>query len=313
MVIRLTFLFIFFVVFVFSAEQKILAVINGTNIISSYDLERYKTIVKVINPMYKKSDSQILDEMIDNTLIVNMYYETSKRQPNLPTISSLEIQNILKRLEQQNKYKEGYVVKELKKHGISKHYVYKFAKNVIIIDMLTQQFMQSHLDISNEELYENLELKMRNFQSSKYTLSEIYISFYSHSEDKAKKIINKVYKQLKRGANFYDLAAQKSEAIRIKRFKDTISLYNYQFPDEINAVIDNTPKGKFTKPIKMSDGYRIYLVHDKQAAKGYDMKEKDLMEAQREVQRSYFELHKQKAMSDFLQELRGNAYIEKHQ
>ncbi len=313
MVIRLVFLLFFSVSVIFSVEQKILVVINGTNIISSYDFERYKTIMKVINPKYKKSDKKILDEMINSTLIVNMYIETSKRQPNLPTISTLEVQNILKRLEEQNNYKEGYIVKELKKRGISKHHIYKFAKNFIIIDMLTQQFMQSHLNINNEELYENFELKMRNLSSSRYTLSEIYISFYSHSESEAEKLINEIYVQLNKGGNFSKLEAKKSETIRIKRFKDKISLYSYQFPDEINNVISSTPKGHFTKPIKMNDGYRIYFVHNKQDAQGYETDEKEIMEIQKDVQRSYFELHRQKAMSDFLQELRNNAYIEKHQ
>ncbi len=118
---------------------------------------------------------------------------------------------------------------------------------------------------------------------------------------KAWKKINKIYKKLRRGAGFEQMALQYSEDPSVKENKGHlgwINVFHTVYPFESAAY--RTPKGHFSKPFRTRYGYHIVKVNDErpavyrvQVAQIMLIKGKDPESARKRIRQIYEQLRKE--------------------
>ncbi len=97
--------------------------------------------------------------------------------------------------------------------------------------------------------------------------SHILVKVKDNNEDEAKKKINEIYKELKNGANFEQLAREKSDD-GTSRFGGDLGWFSKGLMvPEFERVAFRTPVGKISKPFRTQFGYHVLKVTGKTNSK----------------------------------------------
>lgn len=126
----------------------------------------------------------------------------------------------------------------------------KATVNYSIIDKLKQRV-----------LLNDYKKTLTNSDLERITVRELYIDFKSHSQDKAKKLIDEINSKLKAGAKFNDLVKEyKKDDFNSENNGLIGTIGKGIMPAEFDKVAFSLKVGEISAPVKTKLGYHIILV-----------------------------------------------------
>lgn len=133
----------------------------------------------------------------------------------------------------------------------------KMYKNELLMREYISQKIEPLVAVKDEEIEEILKQSPNLIQRERLTLKEILVKTEKEAEE--------IYQELKKGADFSKLAAEKS--ISQTKTKEGLigTISRGQLPPPLEAVVFALKEGEFSKPIKMDQGFEIiFLVSRKE-------------------------------------------------
>ena len=133
----------------------------------------------------------------------------------------------------------------------------KMYKNELLMREYISQKIEPLVTVKDEEIEEILKQNPNLIPRERLTLKEILVKTEKEAEE--------IYQELKKGADFSKIAAEKS--ISQTKTKEGLigTISRGQLPPPLEAVVFGLKEGEFSKPIKMDQGFEIfYLVSRKE-------------------------------------------------
>jgi parvulin-like peptidyl-prolyl isomerase len=133
----------------------------------------------------------------------------------------------------------------------------KMVKNELLVREYISQKIEPFVTAKNEEVEEILKQNPNLIPKETVTIKEILVKTEKEAEE--------IYQELKKGADFSKIAAEKS--ISQTKTKEGLigTISRGQLPPPLEAVVFSLKEGEFSKPIKMDQGFEIfYLVSRKE-------------------------------------------------
>ncbi len=176
------------------------------------------------------------------------------------------------------------------------------ARGTIVQQMIKTIISENaRLEVSEENLEEFFKNNKGFFtKSSRLRLQQIYFSDLQFNEDSYLEA-NNAYQKLLKGESFDTVAAKGSKsALKIPNSLMTLSkIREYIGPSLMNAA-NQLEEGAFTGPIKVSGGYKIIYLFEKEVAK-----EPDLKQIRNSVLAEYQKRRDDKSLRDYLENLKN--------
>ena len=176
------------------------------------------------------------------------------------------------------------------------------ARGTIVQQMIKTIISENaRLEVSEENLEEFFKNNKGFFtKSSRLRLQQIYFSDLQFNEDSYLEA-NNAYQKLLKGESFDTVAAKGSKsALKIPNSLMTLSkIREYIGPSLMNAA-NQLEEGAFTRPIKVSGGYKIIYLFEKEVAK-----EPDLKQIRNSVLAEYQKRRDDKSLRDYLENLKN--------
>lgn len=133
----------------------------------------------------------------------------------------------------------------------------KMVKNELLVREYISQKIEPLVTVKNEEIEEILKQNPNLIPKETVTIKEILVKTEKEAEE--------IYQELKKGADFSKIAAEKS--ISQTKTKEGLigTISRGQLPPSLEPVVFSLKEGEFSKPIKMDQGFQIfYLVSRKE-------------------------------------------------
>lgn len=258
-------LFFFFLIILFSnhtvfANNKMLAVINDNYVIFDYDLNKEIKFQKILNPK-EKIDTKNLKHLMLNQMIINQIILDDSKKFNI-SVSYAEVNSAIKYIEESNKLAPDSLIKNAQSQGISKEEFYKMLKDVLTVDKMKQTMSFSRAKVSNNEAVTELRRVLSLNGKAEMELYEISISFNNKTQEEAKKEIDIIYDELKKGANFNVLAKKFSESINASEGGEIGWVPEIFLSSETIININTLQLNEYSKPFVSEKSYKIILLKD---------------------------------------------------
>ena len=249
---------------VYSIEQEVIIKKKVDNfIITNLDIKKEIKYIISLNPsLAEKIEKNNLITYAENSLINEKikYIELSKffDTDNVNNIPDIVINNFYKRLGFDN-------LNQFKQYLNSKNLNYNIVLEKLYLEhlwnSLIYQKYNKKVNIDKEKIKNNLKKKIDSQKKiNNFNLSEIIFTVKNKSEldNKYQKISTSI-----EGIGFEDTARLHS-ASESAQFGGTIGwVSENQLSAKIYKIIENLDEGKFTKPIKVPDGYLILYIKEK--------------------------------------------------
>ncbi len=249
---------------VYSIEQEVIIKKKVDNfIITNLDIKKEIKYILSLNPsLDEKIEKNNLITYAENSLINEKikYIELSKffDTDNVKNIPDIVINNFYKRLGFDN-------LNQFKQYLNSRNLDYNIVLEKLYLEhlwnSLIYQKYNKKVNIDKEKIKNNLKKKIDSQKKiNNFNLSEIIFTIKNKSEldNKYQKIATSI-----EGIGFEDTARLHS-ASESAQFGGTIGwVSENQLSAKIYKIIENLDEGKFTKPIKVPDGYLILYIKEK--------------------------------------------------
>ena len=292
------------------AQNKQITVIAkiDNQIITNVDLEkRYQFFVKTSNIAIKLKEEE---KFLKNQLLEKLIEES------LQILNAKKLNIILTDLELEKALDEIALLQGL---SSNKNLKQKFQKEAINYDEYARQIraqllwkktinktVAPRIKITQLEIDEAIEVTRINKYKTSFNLAEIFIPFTNNKEQsEALSLMQKLYKEIKNGADFKNIAQQFSQSS------------SHEFNGEIgwveesslnNIILENIKNIKvndLTKPIKVSNGYYIFKLLGKRSIDS--LEENEITE----IRQLIFQKKLENAAKSYLNNLKMQSYIKK--
>lgn len=243
----------------FAKENFIVAKVNKAAITNIELEDRYQFIIhsaniQVKNKAEKKAIlSQILDKMIDEELIrqdAKKYKITNKDEEVSEAIELLAI-------------KSGSNLDKLKKSFRKNGFLYQNYVNQVSSEILWTKIItnviKARVNVGEFEVKEFLEQQKYNIEFKKYDISEIVIS---NKQKNARILADKLYGELKNGADFKNLVRQFSNGYNANQEGKIGWVYKNDIDPKIYNAIQDLNIAQYSKPVSLGDGLHIFRLND---------------------------------------------------
>jgi peptidyl-prolyl cis-trans isomerase C len=133
----------------------------------------------------------------------------------------------------------------------------KMYRNELLVNEYVTTKIVPFISVTDEEVNEIIKKNPNLVPRGTFTLKEILV--------KSEKEAEEIYQELKKGADFSKIAAEKSIAQSKTNGGLIGTISKGQLPPDLEAVVSNLKEGEFSKPIKTDEGFQIfYLVSRKE-------------------------------------------------
>lgn len=187
---------------------------------------------------------------------------------------------------------EGYTLEEYKR---------KIAEQ-IIIGRLVDQEIKSKIVISEQDIDSYLTQNKEVFQNEGFDISHIFLKTSldkKEIEDKAREI----YKKIKAGESFSDIARQYSEDISARAGGELGFIKKSDLSEEFLSILSNMKVGDISEPFWSKSGIHIIKLNEKREFKNQQ-------EIREFVKKKLFDERLEKQYKQWVKGLREKAYIE---
>lgn len=246
-----------------SGDMRIAAVVND-DVISVYDLGERMRMVTVSSNIQDTPDTrkriagQVLRGLIDEKLQL----QEAKKQSISATDD--EINNALGQLEKQNNMQSGQLEQFLKARGIDRNALVTQLTASIVWAKLVRRKASQSMELSDEEIEENLKRMREHANEPQTRLAEIFLAVDNPAqEEEVKHLAERLTEQMKQGARFSAVAQQFSQSATAAVGGDIGYVRPDQLAPELAKAIGNMKPGELSPPVRTGGGYYLLLVLDR--------------------------------------------------
>jgi len=262
-------------------------------------VEHFSGIVATVNgesiskeDMYQAMYGQIGSPTLDQ-LVVKLLVEQEAKKAGV-SVSDAELQAEIQKLIDEQYGSEDMFAATLQYYGMTREAfedqwrTYLTAQKILKPTVsVSDQDIQAYFEAHHEELN----------QKESVTLRQIVTA----TKDEAAEVL----KELRSGANFADLARQKStDTVSRDNGGELGKIYLGDLPSDVEAVVFALKVGEFSEPVQVDGGFAVFNVTEKTQAR-----EVTLDEVKDKVQELVLEEKIQTALPDWLSQIRSQADI----
>ncbi len=230
--------------------QSIVAIVNDMPI-SSYDVDQRARLIRLMQPdaPVDAVQKEALEQLVSDTLKIQ---EADKKQVK---VSEEDIQQAVQRLENQNQMPAGQLNNELEKAGVS----VSTLKKQLRADLMWLQVLRQHKnevpEISDKMVQNRIQQMKRDLARESFLLAEILV--------KDQQTADAVVAKIRNGARFDEVAKEQSVAKTASKGGFLGWVAADQYVPEVVSVLRQMQPNQLADPIKMADGYRIFVLLDR--------------------------------------------------
>lgn len=238
-------------------------------IISTWDLDQRVGMVLVsagapnTPEMRTRVRDQVLQQLVDEALQL----QEGKRL-NI-SVSADEIRESMEKVASQNNMSLEQIVKAMNSAGVKIDTFQAQIKAEITWAKIVNGMFGSRVNVSDEEVDETLKRMAESANKVQWQVAEIFIAVDSpEQEDQARKNIEQVLDQLRRGAPFPAIARQFSQSASAATGGDIGWITEGELPEELDKVLRSMRTNQISAPIRSAGGYYVLAVRSMRAPKG---------------------------------------------
>lgn len=269
--IILGFLLAIFIVSFAFAEDKVAAKVNGKAI---YESEVNTVIAELLlkngiapssvdfnNPQLIEIKKKILEQLIDREVLAQ--HSKTFTYKGIENDVNKKLDELKSGFKTDKEYKDALQKNNLTENELKE----KIKKNILVKKQLDSY--KSKITVSEQEKKDFYNKNKDKFviKDSVHVKHIVLLTGDKRSDEEAKKLIDKIYSELQKGANFEDLAKKYSEDGSAKMGGDLGYITRGKVVPEFEKVAFETEVGKISKPFKSQFGYHILKVVDKKKGK----------------------------------------------
>jgi peptidyl-prolyl cis-trans isomerase SurA len=247
-------------------ETRIAAVVND-DVISLVDLQQRIRLALVASNLpddpaaRQRVAPQVLRALVDEKLQL----QEAKRL-NV-TVAERDIADEVARIEQQNRLAAGGLDGYLRDRGIDKATMLEQLRALIAWQKLLQRRMAQSISISPEEIDEAM-TRLREAEGQPQSrVAEIFLAVDDpRQEDEVRRFAERLFEQMRQGAEFPALARQFSQSATAAVGGDIGWVTPGQLGGEIGQMMQRLQPGELSPPFRAAGGYYLILLIDRRIA-----------------------------------------------
>lgn len=300
--------------------DRIAAVVND-GIVMQSELDQRVAIVK--EQLQSKNTRPPADNILRSQVLNRLVLESIQKQLAAQQgirISDSQLNAAISNIAQSN----NMTLEQFRDALIAEGRDYKAAREQIRNEMLLQSVQQNlvnrRIRVSAQEIENFMSSEDGQSQiSAEYLLGHILVAVPSQASpemiQKAELEASALYKKLKEGADFTEIAIANSDAPNALKGGDLGWRKVAELPEVIGKSVRNLAKGEFSKPIRSPSGFHIFLAKDQRGG-NVQLVEQRLVshilikpseirtpaQARRQINEIYNRIKKGESFSDLAQE-----------
>jgi peptidyl-prolyl cis-trans isomerase SurA len=200
---------------------------------------------------------QVLDSLIDERLQMQ-----EARRLDI-SVSDVQVAGALEQIAQQNNMTEGQFLTMLRNRGVIPTTLIDQIRAQIAWQAIVQRRVRPNVVIPPEEVEEVATRLAARRGSIERRVAEIFIPVESNAkENEALADANRLFEELRRGANFAGLARQFSQSGTAILGGDLGWVRDGELDEELNTVLAQMGPGEVSRPLRTLSGFHILLLRD---------------------------------------------------
>ncbi|WP_052025612.1 peptidylprolyl isomerase [Novosphingobium sp. AP12] len=243
--------------------RRATAVVNG-DVITGTDVDQRLALIvaanqgKIDDEEMKRLRLQILRNLIDETL------QIQEAKAADIEVAQAEVDQSYARVATQNfNQNTGAMDAYLKRVGSSPESLKRQIRGELSWQRLLQRNVQPFINVSDDEVNENLARMKAAKGTEEYRLGEIYLSAAPDARQQVYENATKIVQQLRTGGSFVAYARQYSEATTASVGGDLGWVRLAQLPGELQVAARDMEQGQLVGPIEVPGGFDILYLIDK--------------------------------------------------
>jgi peptidyl-prolyl cis-trans isomerase SurA len=242
---------------------NIIAVVNE-EAISAYDLEqRLNLIIRGSNlPDRPEVRRNLMPQVINALIEEALQLQEAKRLGiNIP---KNDAGAAVAMIERQNRIAPGGMDAFLAERGIDRRTLDRQVESSLAWGTIVRRQFLRTVNITEEDVSKSLDRVKANADKPRLLLAEIFLAVDSPRDEAAARTnAERIHAELRRGANFPQLARQFSQAASASRGGDLGWVLPGELDPEVDKVLAKQPKDSISPPIRGAAGYYIMAVRDR--------------------------------------------------
>ncbi len=243
--------------------RRATAVVNG-DVITGTDVDQRLALIvaanqgKIDDEEMKRLRLQILRNLIDETL------QIQEAKAADVSVADAQVDQSYARVAQQN-FNQNVSAMDayLKRVGSSPESLKRQIRGELSWQNLLQRNVQPFINVSDDEVNENLSRLKAAKGTEEYRLGEIYMSAAPDARQQVYENATKIVQQLRSGGSFVAYARQYSEATTASVGGDLGWVRLAQLPSELQVVARDLETGQLVGPVEVPGGFDILYLIDK--------------------------------------------------
>jgi peptidyl-prolyl cis-trans isomerase SurA len=209
---------------------------------------------------------QVLNSLIDERLQM----QEAKRLDI--SVSETHIAGALEQIAQQNNMTEGQFLTMLRNRGVIPTTLIDQIRAQIAWQSVVQRRVRPNVVIAPEEVEEVANRLAARRGAIERRVAEIFIPVESTArEAEALANANRLFDELRRGANFSGLARQFSQSVTATLGGDLGWVRDGELDEELNSVLAQMGPGEVSPPVRTVSGFHILFLRDMRKNEGQDI------------------------------------------
>lgn len=205
----------------------------------------------------KRLTPQVLDNLIDERLQMQ-----EARRLDI-SVTDVQVAGALEQIAQQNNMTEGQFLTMLRNRGVIPTTLIEQIRAQIAWQAIVQRRVRPNVVIPPEEVEEVATRLAARRGSIERRVAEIFIPVESNAkENEALADANRLFEELRRGANFAGLARQFSQSGTAILGGDLGWVRDGELDEALNTVLAQMGPGEISRPVRTVSGFHILLLRD---------------------------------------------------
>jgi peptidyl-prolyl cis-trans isomerase SurA len=257
-------------------DMEIVAIV-GDDAVSSLDVKNRMDLA--ISSSGIKPTAEVkerLSQQIIKTLIDEKISAQEAKRLNI-TVNQQDIDNAIMNLEERNKIKPGTFKEFVKGKGISYDNTVEQLRAQLTWSKIVNKQVRPGISVTDHEMEEMMENISTTSGISELDISEIVLPVDNPKDlNSVKNLANKLVQEIRKGANFTDVAKQFSKSTTAESGGSLGWMREEQTPKEILPKVKTLRIGEISEPFLDSDNYYIVRLNDRKAGVKTETTEGDI-------------------------------------
>ena len=254
------------------ALDKIIAVVNE-DVITQNELNNRVAdfIVQLKIDKTSKSDIKALTKQVLERMINTRIQMQLAKQLGI-TIDDISLNRMIENIAKSNKLTLEQLSASLASDGINFEHFREQTREELIAKQLQQRMVASKLNVSDQEIQRFIANNAnKSNKNEKYNIQHILIttpeSATPEAISKAKEKVDKIYSEIKSGADFTTLAIQESAGRHALKGGELGWRTGNELPESFVDAIKDLSKGETAAPVRSASGFHILKLLDSSSSK----------------------------------------------